>query len=672
MLNLTNLRTLLLQVLSLPALHTAILFTPEGQLVSFASDSSRSKDEIRVVVGLSGEIWQETKEQGIGMVDSELGRLLVLPIEQVRGESEARNEEDEPMMLLALNADNSVRWEEMEKKYDDIEVASVQGKSLAACRAWGALAALTSKSDGHRLRRGTAQSLIPLAHPSTLSEGQSQLKASLLVMRRWSATGVRVSRQANNAAQLSSASASIAAVTRTSRKRYSIQTAAAQKPSVRPIEPTNAPLHDDTHITTGPASRPSRPDPHILLAPQLKYVRETLLNLLGSSHPSLTEIAKYYFLHPSKQLRPLLVLLFSQATNGLGGRWHEKQWAAECEGARGRAEELDQPLTRPDVLNDWNPNMPDNTSSFSNTFSLRPPRPTHTSPLPPPFPPVDAAPTLATIPTLLPTQMRLAQIVEMIHVASLLHDDVIDKSPLRRGAVSAPAAFGNKLSVLAGDFLLGRTSAALSRLGENEVVELIASVIANLVEGEILQLKAMHGEDLGIKGATTSSVGQDNWNIYMQKTYLKTASLMAKGARAAVVLGGCKEGEVWKEIAYAYGRNLGIAFQLVDDILDYEAGEITLGKPGGADLRLGLATGPALFAWEEHPELGPLIERKFKQEGDVELAREFVRRSSGVERTRDLARSYADKAREVLTSLPESDAKAALVVLTERVVKRTS
>ncbi|THG96942.1 hypothetical protein EW026_g4974 [Hermanssonia centrifuga] len=243
--------------------------------------------------------------------------------------------------------------------------------------------------------------------------------------------------------------------------------------------------------------------------------------------------------------------------------------------------------------------------------------------------------------------MRLAQIVEMIHVASLLHDDVIDKSPLRRGAVSAPAAFGNKLSVLAGDFLLGRTSAALSRLGENEVVELIASVIANLVEGEILQLKAMHGEDLD-----RESDGQ--------------------GARAAVVLGGCKEGELWKEIAYAYGRNLGIAFQLVDDILDYEAGEGTLGKPGGADLRLGLATGPALFAWEEHPELGPLIERKFKQEGDVELAREFVRRSSGVERTRDLARSYADKAREVLTSLPESDAKAALVVLTERVVKRTS
>jgi hexaprenyl-diphosphate synthase len=156
--------------------------------------------------------------------------------------------------------------------------------------------------------------------------------------------------------------------------------------------------------------------------------------------------------------------------------------------------------------------------------------------------------------------MRLAQIVEMIHVASLLHDDVIDKSPLRRGVASAPAAFGNKLTILGGDFLLGRASAALSRLGESEVVELIASVIANLVEGEILQMKSVHGGD--DFDSILPRVRQDNWNVYLKKTYLKTASLMAKGARAAVVLGGCKEGEIWKEVAYAYGRNLGIAFQV--------------------------------------------------------------------------------------------------------------
>lgn len=154
--------------------------------------------------------------------------------------------------------------------------------------------------------------------------------------------------------------------------------------------------------------------------------------------------------------------------------------------------------------------------------------------------------------------MRLAQIVEMIHVASLLHDDVIDKSPLRRGAASAPAAFGNKLSVLGGDFLLGRASAALSRLGDNEVVELIASVIANLVEGEILQMRELQTPELGLSGAPRV---EKEMTTYLKKCYLKTASLMAKGARAAVVLGGCREGEVWKEVAYAYGRNLGIAFQ---------------------------------------------------------------------------------------------------------------
>ncbi|KAI0931421.1 hypothetical protein AcW1_001174 [Taiwanofungus camphoratus] len=114
MLNLSNLRSLLSQVLSLPALHTVVLFTPEGQLVSFAADVYRSKDNVRVVVGLSSEVWQETKEQGMGMVDSELGRVLVLPVEPVRKVHEERV--DEPLMLLALNAEDSISWSELENK----------------------------------------------------------------------------------------------------------------------------------------------------------------------------------------------------------------------------------------------------------------------------------------------------------------------------------------------------------------------------------------------------------------------------------------------------------------------------------------------------------------------------------------------------------------------------
>ncbi|KAJ7109779.1 isoprenoid synthase domain-containing protein [Mycena epipterygia] len=413
----------------------------------------------------------------------------------------------------------------------------------------------------------------------------------------------------------------------------------------------------------------TRRDPTAIVAPELDHLRQSLLSLLGSAHPGLDEIAKYYFLHPSKQMRPLLVLLFARATNGLGQHWREKHWAAECEGAGGRAEELDRPLTRADVLNDWNPSMPESTTSFSSVFSLVPPTPrVHHPPLPAEFV-VPALPALADPFLLLPTQRRLAQIVEMIHVASLLHDDVIDTSALRRGVPSAPAAFGNKLAVLGGDFLLGRASTALSRLGDFEVVELIASVIANLVEGEILQMKDVYTPALGLVATPTASA--EAWRVYLKKTYLKTASLMAKGCRASVILGGGAQGEVWKEAAYAFGRNFGLAFQLVDDVLDYEAGEATLGKPGGADLQLGLATGPALYAWEEHPEMGPLILRKFEQEGDVELARDLVRRSSGVARTRELARAHSDKAREILQVLPDSEAKVALEILTERVITRT-
>lgn len=135
MLNLANLRSLLLQVLSLPSLHTAVLFTPEGHLVSYASDPTRSKDEVRVVVGLSGDIWQETKEQAIGMVESEvclahvlplpptvlipleqLGRLLVASTEPPAPKEANGGEAEAPILLLALNGDHSVSWKEMERK----------------------------------------------------------------------------------------------------------------------------------------------------------------------------------------------------------------------------------------------------------------------------------------------------------------------------------------------------------------------------------------------------------------------------------------------------------------------------------------------------------------------------------------------------------------------------
>ena len=220
---------------------------------------------------------------------------------------------------------------------------------------------------------------------------------------------------------------------------------------------------------------------------------------------------------------------------------------------------------RADVLNDWNPNIPEHTASFQTIFNLvRVPSPP--SPSVPQPPATSTAFEPCVVGQILPTQVRLAQIAEMIHVASLLHDDVIDDSPLRRGAPSSPAHFGNKLTILGGDFLLGRASAALSRLGEPEVVELVASVIANLVEGEVMQAREVHSPetlpDLNMRDGDGGRVSQHRWNIYLKKTYLKTASLIAKTVRSSVVLGGCKDGQIWKEVAYSYGRNIGIAFQV--------------------------------------------------------------------------------------------------------------
>ncbi|KAF8433481.1 isoprenoid synthase domain-containing protein [Boletus edulis BED1] len=442
------------------------------------------------------------------------------------------------------------------------------------------------------------------------------------------------------------------------------------------------------HMHSQPLASTNRVDPYALLKAEITHIRSSFLSLLGSSDSSLSEpIASYYFHHPSKQLRSLLVLLFSHATNGLGSHFPLKL----AEHSRLSTEQLDAPLSRPDGLDDYNPSMPDHAASFQSPFDLRLP-PTHTFLSPPPSLCAESAvstPHLAH--TLLPTQLRLAQIVEMMHITSLLHHDVSNKSDLRGGASSTPVAFDSKLTVLGGDFLLGRIIAALSQLGDNEVVELISTALISLVEGEVLQMRGTDAEthvDL-LSSLHPSMSGEvdfklaslhaqplhaevpcsDRWCRYLKKTYLKTASLMAKGARAAVDLGGCREGEIWKEVAYAYGLNVGIAFHLVNDILDCSS-SVPLGKPLGGYLHLGIATGPVLYAAEEHPELEPLIARGFKHDGDIERALSLIHASSGVQRTWELAQVYADKAREVLGELPASEAREALESLTDGVVRR--
>ncbi|RIB21536.1 isoprenoid synthase domain-containing protein [Gigaspora rosea] len=341
--------------------------------------------------------------------------------------------------------------------------------------------------------------------------------------------------------------------------------------------------------------------------------------LLGSRHPFLNTVSKYYFKSEGKRIRPLLVLLMSQATSIA-----EKQYKIDTTDFY---QITDKPLTKHNDLLSYN----NKDTIYYPTFS-----------------------SSGTI--ILPTQRRLAEIIEMIHTASLLHDDVIDNSQMRRNDISANLYFGNKMTILAGDFLLARASLALARLRNPEVIELIATIIANLVEGEFMQLKNVQNGTMSI------------FEYYIEKTYMKTASLMAKSCQAASVLGGATL-EV-SEIAYTYGRNLGLAFQLIDDMLDFMTTDEELGKPTGADLKLGLATAPVLYALVEYPELGPLIKRKFSQDGDVEKARGLVYKSNGIEQTKLLATSHCQKAIDAITRLPKSDARNALVELTQKVLTR--
>ncbi|KIX02176.1 uncharacterized protein Z518_08115 [Rhinocladiella mackenziei CBS 650.93] len=375
-------------------------------------------------------------------------------------------------------------------------------------------------------------------------------------------------------------------------------------------------------------------DPLKIVAKELRFLNKNIRQLLGSGHPILDTVAKYYTQSEGKHVRPLLVLLMSRAT-----AFAAKQPRYDAQ-SLSRAS-IDTPISSPSILYDNNPDRtPSPLTDSSNEVRYAFPDDT----------------------TILPSQRRLAEITELIHTASLLHDDVIDHSTTRRSAPSANTTFGNKMAVLAGDFMLGRASVALARLRDPEVIELLATVIANLVEGEFMQLKNTASDE------KTPTWNEQAISYYLQKTYLKSASLISKSCRAAALLGQCAPSVV--EAAYAYGKNLGLAFQLVDDMLDYTISGTELGKPAGADLELGLATAPLLFAWRSRPELGLLVGRKFSEEGDVQKARDIVSQSDGLEQTRALAQEYADKAISSINLFPAGEAKDGLEEMCVKVMKR--
>ncbi len=250
---------------------------------------------------------------------------------------------------------------------------------------------------------------------------------------------------------------------------------------------------------------------------------------------------------------------------------------------------------------------------------------------------------------------RLAEITEMIHTASLVHDDVVDEAATRRGVATVHSRFNHRVAVLAGDFLFAQASWHLANLDDLEVVKLLSRVIMDLADGEVKQ------------GLFRYDTGQ-SFETYLEKSYCKTASLIANSSRAAGVLSGLAEARL--ESLHRFGRQLGLAFQVVDDILDFTGSDQQLGKPAASDLASGYLTAPALYALEERPALAGLIEREFSQEGDLEQALELVRGCEAIPRARLLAEGFAREAHAALDWLPSSEPRSALRALPDFVLSR--
>ncbi len=259
-----------------------------------------------------------------------------------------------------------------------------------------------------------------------------------------------------------------------------------------------------------------------------------------------------------------------------------------------------------------------------------------------------------------PERFTLAAIVEFIHTATLLHDDVVDESALRRGRETANAMFGNAASVLVGDFLYSRAFQMMVSLDRMRVLDVLADATNVIAEGEVLQLMNMHDPDIAVED-------------YLRVIRFKTAKLFEASARLGAILAEVPA-EV-EEACAAYGRSLGTAFQLVDDLLDYEGDSSRLGKNVGDDLREGKPTMPLLLAMQRGTATERELIRNSIEQGEVaglQAIVDVVRRTGALDATRAAARAEAARARECLGLVPDSMHRAALLELCLRSVDRSS
>jgi octaprenyl-diphosphate synthase len=251
-----------------------------------------------------------------------------------------------------------------------------------------------------------------------------------------------------------------------------------------------------------------------------------------------------------------------------------------------------------------------------------------------------------------------AAIIEFIHTATLLHDDVVDGSTMRRGRDTANEVWGNEASVLVGDYVYSRSFEMMVSLGSMKIMDVMASATNKIAEGEVLQLMNAHDPE------TTEE-------RYFEVIYRKTAKLFESGMQIAAILSGAPD-EVQSKMA-SYGRHLGTAFQLIDDVLDYQSNQEQLGKNLGDDLAEGKPTLPLIYALRHGTSEQQAVIRSAIEEGSIEQLPQItaaIESTGGLAYTARLARREVSLAVEALAALPDSAYKQALHELADFAVNR--
>jgi octaprenyl-diphosphate synthase len=252
-----------------------------------------------------------------------------------------------------------------------------------------------------------------------------------------------------------------------------------------------------------------------------------------------------------------------------------------------------------------------------------------------------------------------AAVMEFIHTATLIHDDIIDEATLRRGQTSVNTLLGNDVTVLLGDYLYIRSMGLAIELGNLKILQVICEVTLRMIEGMILELN--RGGDIKISEEE-----------HLEILRLKTAYLFSGCAKIGAVL--AEVGEEQVQVLADYGLNLGMAFQVIDDMLDFMADEKELGKPVLSDLKEGHVTLPVLYTLQAEPRAAAIIQgvidRKAIDEVTGKEILELIRRHRVLEKARAVAEDYSGRAKQTLATLPDSHLKESLLVLADYVIER--